>query len=60
MKQSVISGIMGCLLKSGADPGFSEGGSESGVGLEGRSYPKCCISEAGGLGGTAPQKLLGI
>ena len=25
------------LASSGVDPGFSEGGSESGVGLEGRS-----------------------
>ena len=25
--------------------------------LEGRSYLKNCVSEAGGLGGTTPQKL---
>ena len=38
---SDLSSCVVCLLAivyhSGADPGFSEGGSESGVGLEGRS-----------------------
>ena len=42
---------------TGADPGFSEGGSESGVDIEGGANRS--ISEAGGLGGAAPQKLWG-
>ena len=45
---------------AGVDPGFSEGGSESGVDIEGGANPSIVSLKQGVWGAQPPQKLWGI
>ena len=47
------------VAKSGADPGFSEGGSESGVDIEGGAKPSI-VSLKQGVWGAQPPRSYGV